>query len=136
MTRGRAMSARSTVLAATVLALAFVVVSGAAAKKPVPPPPPPPPPPGDASAPSTPTNLRITATGPTSISLAWDASTDNSSNWWYCVQSGSAGCFRVDPPQTTFTHPSLWPGTTYSFSVYAVDAVGNRSGNSNTVTYT
>src|SRR5215208_6538523 len=135
MTRGRAMSARSTVLAVCVLTLAFVVVSGAAAKKPVPPPPPPPPP-GDASAPSTPTNLRITATGPTSLSLTWDASTDNSSNWWYCVQSGSAGCFRVDPPQTTFTHPSLWPGTTYTFSVYAVDAVGNRSGNSNTVTYT
>ena len=41
---------------------------------------------------------RITATGPNSISLAWDASSGGSGNWWYCVQREGQGCFRVDPP--------------------------------------
>jgi chitodextrinase len=90
----------------------------------------------DRTPPTTPANLRITATGPTSISLAWDRSTDNSRNFWYCVQQGSSGCFRVDPPQTTFTRSGLAPDRTYTFSVYAIDAVGNRSGNSNSVSYT
>jgi hypothetical protein len=69
------------------------------------------------------------------VSLAWTRSTD-ASTFWYCVQSGGQGCFRVDPPKTTFTHPMLWPGTTYSFSVVALDAAGHRSGSSNTVFYT
>jgi hypothetical protein len=93
-------------------------------------------PPRDRTAPTTPTNLRITATGPTSISIAWDASTDNSSNWWYCVQRDGFGCIRINPPQTTFTNSKLWPGTTFNYSVIAIDAAGNRSGSSNTVTYT
>jgi chitodextrinase len=86
--------------------------------------------------PPTPTNLRITATGPTSVSLAWDAAKSGSTNWWYCVQSNGAGCFRVDPSQTTFTHPSLWPGTTYTFTVVTVSSNGQRSAPSNAVTYT
>jgi chitodextrinase len=92
------MAVRSTAFAASVLVLAFVFVSAAPAKRP---PPPPPPPPNDQQAPTTPTNLRITASSATSISLAWNPSTDNSTNWWYCVQTNGAGCFRVDPPQTT-----------------------------------
>src|SRR5687767_10024174 len=119
------MSTRTTVLAACVLALSLVFTLVAEAR-----------PPRDRSAPTTPTNLRITATGPTSISLAWNASTDNSSNWWYCVQRDGLGCFRVDPPQTTFTHLKLWPDSTYNYSIVAVDSAGNRSGASNTVTYT
>ena len=124
------MSARSSALAASVLVLALVFIAAAPAKRP------PPPPPGDPSAPTTPTDLRITATTPTSISLAWNASTDNSTNWWYCVQRSFSGCFRVNPPQTTFTLGRLAPNQTHSFSVYAIDAAGNRSGNSNVVTYT
>lgn len=125
------MSVRSTALAASVLVLALVFSSAASAKRPSPPPPP-----SDKSAPTTPADLRITATGPTSISLAWNASTDNSSNWWYCVQQDGLGCFRVNPPQTTFTNPKLWPNRTYNFSVIAIDAAGNRSGSSNIVSYT
>jgi hypothetical protein len=87
-------------------------------------------------SPSGPTNLRITATGPTSVSLAWDAARGGSGKWWYCVQSGGAGCFRVDPPQTTFTHPSLRPGSTYTFTVITLSSTGQRSAPSNAVTYT
>jgi chitodextrinase len=120
------MFVRSTVWAAGALTLALVFTAAAPAAR------------GgrDRHPPTTPTNLRITATGPTSISLAWDASTDNQSNWWYCVQRNGSGCVRVDPPNTTHTRNNLMPNTTHSFSVYAIDAAGNRSGNSNVVTYT
>ncbi len=90
----------------------------------------------DRTPPTTPTNLRITATTETSVSLAWNRSTDNSNNFWYCVQRSFSGCVRVNPPQTTMTWPRLAPNTTHTFSVYAVDAAGNRSGNSNSVSYT
>jgi len=85
-------------------------------------------------SPTTPTNLRITATTETSVSLAWNASTGN--NFWYCVQRNGSGCIRVDPPRTTMTWPNLAPNTTHTFSVYAVDSRGHRSGNSNSVSYT
>jgi len=125
------MSVRSTVLAASVLTLALVFSSGApAAKKPPPPPPP------DTSAPKAPSNLRLTVNGPYSITLAWDASTGGSSNWWYCIQRDGQGCIRVDPPQTTFTFSKLWPGTTFNYSVVALTSAGKRSASSNTVTYT
>jgi Fibronectin type III domain len=115
------MSVRRTALATTVLALSLVLAAASGAG------------PRDRTAPTTPTNLRITASGPDSISLAWNASTDNSSNWWYIVQ-GCGGTIRVDPPRTTFTN-KLGPGRTYTCSVYAVDAAGNRSGTSNVVTH-
>jgi chitodextrinase len=92
--------------------------------------------PKDRTAPKAPTNLRITAMTTTSVTLAWNASSDNSSSWWYCVQRSGAGCFRVDPPKTTFVYPLLQPATSYSFSVVALDQAGNRSGASNTVTFT
>jgi chitodextrinase len=85
---------------------------------------------------SGPTNLRITASSKTSVTLAWDAAKNNSSSWWYCVQRSGFGCFRVDPPKTTFTYPLLQPATSYSFSVVTVDSHGNRSAPSNTVTFT
>ena len=113
-----------TALSTLVLVLALALSSTASAAKP-------------GSSPKAPTNLRVTAVGEKSVSLAWDAgSGGNSSNWWYCVQSGGAGCFRVDPPKTTFTHPSLTPGATYTFSVVVVSSNGQRSGSSNSVTVT
>lgn len=90
----------------------------------------------DRTPPTTPTNLRITASTETSVSLAWDASRENSGNFWYCVQRSAGGCVRVDPPQRTMTWPNLPPNTTSTFSVYAIDSAGNRSANSNSVTYT
>jgi hypothetical protein len=92
--------------------------------------------PKDRVAPTAPSNLVITATAATSVSLAWTASTDNSSTWWYCVQHNGSGCVRVDPPRTTMTWPNLIPDRTHTFSVYAIDLAGNRSANSNTVSYT
>jgi chitodextrinase len=89
----------------------------------------------DRTAPTTPSNLRITASTPSSVSLAWNASTDRST-FWYCVQTNGDGCIRVNPPRTTLTYPGLPPNRTTTFSVYAIDAAGNRSANSNTVSFT
>ena len=86
----------------------------------------------DKKPPTAPTNLHITATGPNSISLAWNPSTDNSNSWWYLV-SGCGGA--VTHPTTTFTNPNLEPDKLYTCSVYATDAAGNRSASSNSVSY-
>ena len=112
------MSVRKISLAAMLVLAAAVVVSTASAR------------------PSPPTNLRITATTDTSLSLAWDASRHGSGNWWYCVSRDQNGCIRVNPPQTTITLTRLLPNTTFNYSVYAIDSRGNRSAHSNTVTYT
>jgi hypothetical protein len=114
------MSVRKMPLAAGALVLAATVLVGTAAAR---------------GGPSTPTNLRITAGTDTSVSLAWDASR-GSSNFWYCVQRSASGCVRVNPPRTTMTWPNLPPNTTSTFSVYAIDSAGHRSGNSNSVSYT
>jgi chitodextrinase len=90
----------------------------------------------DRTPPTTPSNLRITASTPTSVSLAWNQSTDNASRFWYCVQTNGSGCVRVDPPRTTITYPVGLPETTFSFSVYAIDSAGNRSASSNAVSFT
>jgi chitodextrinase len=92
----------------------------------------------DRTPPTTPTNLRITATTETSISLAWNASTDNSGNFSYRVSESGTNNQTVAVPQTqtTLTFSRLWPEQTYTYTVYAADAAGNRSGNSNTVSYT
>ena len=110
-----------------ILALALVAVSAASAK---------PRPPSDAGGSSAPTNLRITASSDTSISLAWDAAKGGSTSWWYCVVRNGEGCLRVDPPQTTFSLSKLWPGRTTTYTVVTVDSSGHRSAPSNAVTHT
>jgi hypothetical protein len=96
------MSLRRTVLVVSllVLPLVFGAATAPAARGP--------------AAPKGPTNLRITSSTATSASLAWDAASSKSSNWWYCVQRDGQGCYRVDPPKTTWTFPNLWPGTTFN----------------------
>jgi chitodextrinase len=92
---------------------------------------------GNRGAPTTPTNLRITATGARSVSLAWGASTDDSGDFTYRIVRSGGLEFRVPSTQTTFTWSTvLHSGQTYSFYVYAQDAAGNKSNASNTVTVT
>ena len=87
------------------------------------------------TAPTTPVNLHVTATTQTTVSLAWDPSTDNSGSVTYRVEMVSPS-FAMETSQTSITWTSLSPGATYSFFVYAFDQSGNRSANSNTVTVT
>lgn len=92
-------------------------------------------PPGDNKAPTRPNPLRITAVGSYSVSLSWNASTDNSGAFHYVIQASSG--YTMTVPQTatsaTFSGSGLYPFNSYSFFVYAVDGAGNRSQNSNTV---
>jgi chitodextrinase len=91
----------------------------------------------DRTPPTTPTDLRVIATTDTTVTLAWNPSTDNSGNFSYRVTERGINEFTTAVPQTqtTLTFRWLWPERTYSYFVYAVDAAGNRSGNSNTVTH-
>jgi chitodextrinase len=90
------------------------------------------------SAPTTPTALRVTGTTASSVSLAWNPSTDKGGvdRLRYIVVDSRGFSTLVWHPQTTVAITSLSAGSTYSFHVYAEDASWNRSGNSNTVSAT
>src|SRR3954452_19433129 len=115
---------------AAVLVLVALAVAGpvAAGKKP-------PPPTGDKTPPTTPTNLRVTSLSQTSVTLAWDPSTDNSGSFSYSVNKDGQG-FTVPQTQTSYTIDWLSAGRTYTFYVTAVDSSLNTSGRSNIVTVT
>jgi chitodextrinase len=115
--------------AALVLVLALAVTGPVVAGKK------PPPTTGDKTAPTAPTNLRVTSLSQTSVTLAWDPSTDNSGSFNYSVNKDGQG-FTVPGTQTTYTIGWLSPNQTYSFYVTAVDRSLNTSGRSNTVTVT
>lgn len=91
----------------------------------------------DRTPPTTPTNLQVTGTTPYSVSLAWNPSTDNSGKFSYricCAYSNSA---TVSPPATTFTFTAgVEANRPFSFRISAVDAAGNSSGYSNSVSGT
>ena len=84
--------------------------------------------------PTGPLNLRSTGNTSWSVSLAWDPKSGSAS---YGVRDNWGREVSVPGTQTSVTwkypHPPLQAGATYSFSVYAVDAAGNKSANSNTV---
>lgn len=89
---------------------------------------------GDTTAPSVPGGLRSTGTASGSVSLAWDASSDDVGVTGYNVYRGGAQI--ASPSGTSFTDTGLSSGTTYSYTVKARDAAGNLSGASNTVNAT
>lgn len=93
----------------------------------------------DRKAPTTPTNLTVTGRTAYSVSFAWGASTDNSGSLTYRIINRTWGTSVVVPgSQTTFTWSAsnLLPSQTYSFLIHAVDAAGNWSKASNTVSAT
>ncbi|HKN55172.1 MAG TPA: CBM35 domain-containing protein, partial [Amycolatopsis sp.] len=80
---------------------------------------------GDQQAPTVPANLRSTAATSSSVSLAWDASTDNVGVTGYDVSvNGAPG---VSVSGTTATLSGLSASTAYRFAVRAKDAAGNLS---------
>ncbi|KAA2260175.1 chitinase [Solihabitans fulvus] len=79
----------------------------------------------DTTPPSVPGNPRATGNDATSVSLAWDASTDNTGVAGYDVYNGSALALSV--PGTTATVTGLSPSTKYTFTVRARDLYDNVS---------
>ncbi|MEC0241167.1 glycosyl hydrolase family 18 protein [Paenibacillus dokdonensis] len=82
---------------------------------------------GDQQAPSAPANLRSTAVTSSTISLAWNASTDNVGVTGYDVYQGSSVVGSVSGSTLAFIHAGLTADTTYSYTVKAKDAAGNVS---------
>lgn len=91
----------------------------------------------DRTRPTTPTNLHVTGVTAFSVSLAWNPSTDNSGTFSYRIFASNGRTAKVGQSATSFTWTAdLEHRWTYSFYIYVIDAAGNRSNNSNTVTVT
>jgi hypothetical protein len=89
---------------------------------------------GDTQAPTAPTNPRSTGKTSSSVSLAWNASTDNVGVTGYDVYQGSTRATTVTG--TSATVSGLAASTAYSFTVRARDAAGNLSPASTAVSVT
>jgi hypothetical protein len=100
----------------------------------------PPPPGSETTPPSDPSGLTATANS-SSVTLSWTGSTDNVGVTDYGVYRNGVAIGTVQNadgssgPPTTFTDTNVAPGT-YTYTVDAGDAVGNRSATSNAVTAT
>ena len=81
--------------------------------------------PGDSEPPSAPGNPTVTASAPTAVVLAWNASTDNVGVVGYGVYYD--GTLVQSTAEPTAAIEGLVCGRTYEVSVDAVDAAGNRS---------
>jgi hypothetical protein len=83
-----------------------------------------------------PTNLRVTAKAPHSVTLAWNPAA-NSGSFTYVIQASFG--YRVGVPQTQTSYTwtrDMYPGRTYSFVMWAGNTKGQESAKSNTVTVT
>ncbi|GIL23259.1 MAG: hypothetical protein BroJett042_17720 [Bacteroidota bacterium] len=80
----------------------------------------------DTTAPTAPQNLVITANNDTSITLSWDASTDNNGINQYIVYYGGQSV-NTNSTQTTYTITGLTMNTVYPITVRAEDTEANLS---------
>src|SRR5215211_1234746 len=82
-------------------------------------------PPSDVEPPTAPTNVAATAFSSTRVDLSWAASADNVGVDHYEVyrDGNSVGT----TPATSYSDTGLTAGTTYTYTVKAVDAAGNSS---------
>lgn len=87
----------------------------------------------DTIAPSVPGNLQSTGKTSTSVSLSWNASTDNVGVTGYTVAYGSTS---MNATGATATVSGLSAGTAYTFTVTARDAAGNVSSASSSLQVT
>lgn len=94
---------------------------------------------GDITPPSAPTNLRIVApVGTKNITVAWDASTDDTAVTGYLVEHSVSGCGSGfsqigTPAGLSFNDTGLLTVTSYCFRVRATDAASNLSSYSSTL---
>jgi len=84
----------------------------------------------DGVKPSVPTGLTVSAGGGTRLELHWNASTDNVGVTGYRIRRDGSDTVLTTVTATTFTDSGLNPSTTYSYTVEAIDAAGNGSGQS------
>lgn len=88
----------------------------------------------DTQAPSTVTNLIVSGKTSNTVSLTWNAATDNVAVSSYDVYMN--GSLKTNVSSTSTTITGLNPSTTYNFYIKAKDAAGNSSTNSSTISAT
>ncbi len=82
----------------------------------------------DVTPPTAPTNVRVSTLSFTSLTLAWNASTDNRGAPTYIVKIDvPPGLWQSQTIALTESFGGLRAGQAYQASVTAVDAAGNRS---------
>jgi hypothetical protein len=81
----------------------------------------------DNSAPTLPGSFRTTGNTLTSISLAWNASTDNNAVTAYQLTRNGSALTSVSGSTLAFTDSGLTSGTSYTYTVIALDSAGNSS---------
>ncbi len=85
---------------------------------------------GDTTPPSVPTGLAASNVQCNSVTLTWNASSDNVGVTAYKVYRNSVLIATVTAPTTTYTDTTVAASTAYSYTVSAVDAAANESAQS------
>lgn len=88
----------------------------------------------DTTAPSIPTGVTMSDAGTDSVSFFWSASTDNTGVTAYDIYEN--GSFAGETSNLSIVIEGLDEGTSYTFTVRALDAVGNTSGDSSPISIT
>ena len=81
----------------------------------------------DTTPPSAPSSVTITGRGATEIDIAWTAARDDVGVARYDVYRDHTKVAEVDGATLSYADGDLLPSTTYSYTVEALDAAGNRS---------
>lgn len=84
----------------------------------------------DGQAPTVPANVHATANTATSVTVTWDASTDNVGVTGYDISRDGTKVATVGGASTGWTDNGVTPSTTYGYTVDAFDAAANTSGQS------
>src|SRR3989339_582837 len=79
----------------------------------------------DVEPPTAPTNLMVSSKDDKSVSLSWEASTDNVGVNYYSVYRGNVKIGASS--ELTFVDLGLSPNTTYLYKIVASDAGGNKT---------
>jgi len=85
---------------------------------------------GDTQPPTVPQNVNATANSATSVTVSWNASTDDTAVAGYDVYRDGTKIGTAGASQTSFTDTTVQPNTTYAYTVDAFDAVPNTSAQS------
>lgn len=91
---------------------------------------------GDSQAPTVPGSVTATATSATTVNVTWTASTDNVGVTAYDIYRGGTKIGSAAGSATSYTDSTASAGTTYSYTVKALDAAGNASAASAAATVT
>ncbi|MBK9394668.1 MAG: fibronectin type III domain-containing protein [Uliginosibacterium sp.] len=81
----------------------------------------------DITAPSAPASLRAEGKSATSVSLSWSAASDDQGVTGYQIYRNGALVSAVQGNLLNYIDTGLMPGSSYRYSIKAVDAAGNLS---------